>query len=763
MLLLAIVSFSSRALHAEEGGYVGAGVCAECHERQSASWKGSDHDLAMREATKETVLGDFNGAQFTAHGETSTFSRREGRYFVRTGGPDGKLQDYEIAYTFGVRPLQQYLIAFPHGRYQALDIAWDTRPREEGGQRWFHLQPDEKITHDDVLHWTGIAQNWNTMCADCHSTNLRKGYRPDEDRYETTWSEINVGCEACHGAGAAHVAWARLPAEQRKTLRKDGIHVRLPKARAATWTFAEGASIAHQSHPVSSRAEIETCAPCHSRRSAIAARGVSENAFLDRYRPALLAAELYHADGQIDDEVYVYGSFLQSKMYRAGVTCSDCHDPHSLKTVGGNAVCTRCHAAATFDSAAHHHHPMRSKGAQCVECHMPVKTYMVVDPRRDHGFRVPRPDLSRSINVPNACTACHTDQTDAWADDAVRRWYGDSRKAHFGRAIHAGRQITADAESRLVDLAGDSEQPGIARATAASMLESFPGSNAAKAIGAAARDSEPLLRMAAAEAVRFLPPEARVHLLGPLLDDPVRAVRIEAARSLAVLLRGELDPNLRSSLTRGLAEYRDAQMFNADRPEAHVNLGTLALELGDTAVAQAAYERALAVGPYFIPAYVNLADLYRTQNKDGEGEKLLRKALDVDPRNAAVHHTLGLLLVRQQQLPQAVEELRQAATFDPDDPRYAYVYAMALNATGRTAAALDVLRATHRAHSGDRETLLALATISRDQGKLDDAYNYAGKLSALVPEDPRVTQLLAALGAARTKSGSRLPPALHQK
>jgi tetratricopeptide (TPR) repeat protein len=247
----------------------------------------------------------------------------------------------------------------------------------------------------------------------------------------------------------------------------------------------------------------------------------------------------------------------------------------------------------------------------------------------------------------------------------------------------------------------------------------------------------------------FLPPDARLRLLGPLLGDPQRAVRIEAARSLAALLRSEIEPELRSSLIHGLAEYRDAQIFNADRPEAHVNLGSLALELGQPVVAQAAYERALQVGPYFIPAYVNLADLYRTQNKDEEGEKLLRTALTIDPRNAAVHHTLGLLLVRQQRLPEAVEELRQAATLDPDTPRYAYVYAMALNATGRTDAALDVLRATHREHSGDRETLLALATMSRDQGQLDEAYNYAGKLSALVPEDPNVKQLLAELKAAR--------------
>jgi tetratricopeptide (TPR) repeat protein len=747
--LVVALAFPVAGLRADEAGYIGTAVCVECHEEEAARWKGSDHDLAMRQASKETVFGAFDGTQFSAHGVTSTFSQRDGRYFVRTDGPDGALQDFEIAFTFGHRPLQQYLVAFPKGRYQALNIAWDTRPGEQGGQRWFHLYPDDPISHRDVLHWTGIAQNWNTMCADCHSTNLRKGYRPDVDRYETTWSEVNVGCESCHGPAAEHVAWARRPSEERRSSADNGLRVRLREGAATVWKLAAGASIAQPSSGAVSRVEIETCAPCHSRRGEIAAKGGAVEAYLDRYQPALLLADLYHPDGQIDGEVYVYGSFLQSKMYRAGVTCRDCHDPHSLTTAGGNAVCGRCHAAATFDTETHHHHPVASEGAQCAACHMPAKTYMVVDPRRDHSFRIPRPDLSRSIGVPNACTGCHTDRSDEWADDTVRRWYGNSRKPHFGEAIHAGRAIAADAEKRLVALAGDAMQPGIARATAVSMLPSFPGPNSTAAIAAACRDSDPLLRMAAAGAGVVFEPEARFRTLAPLLDDPLRAVRIEAARSLAVMLRSEMPAGRRESLMRGLAEYRDAQLFSADRAEAHVNLGTLALEVGDADTAQAAYRRALEVGPYFLPAYVNLADLYRSQGNDDDGEVLLRKALTVDAQNAAVRHALGLLLVREQRLAEAIDELRAAATADPETPRYAYVYAMGLHAVGRADAALDVLREIHRRFSGERDALFALATMSRDKGEVEEALAYATKLSAVVPHDPGVAQLVAQLSAAK--------------
>ena len=157
---------ASPGMAPDDSGYVGAATCAGCHEDEHNLWQGSHHDLAMQPATAETVLGDFSGATFEYFGTTSTFLRKNDTFHVRTDGPDGELTEYPIAYTFGLDPLQQYLIEMPGGRLQALSILWDSRAKAEGGQRWYHLYPDEPIRAGDELHWAGLNQNWNFMCAD---------------------------------------------------------------------------------------------------------------------------------------------------------------------------------------------------------------------------------------------------------------------------------------------------------------------------------------------------------------------------------------------------------------------------------------------------------------------------------------------------------------------------------------------------------------------------------------------------------------------
>jgi len=332
--------------------YVGRTICAECHPQQNTQWAGSHHDLAMQPANAETVLGDFDNATLTQYGVTSSFFRKENRFIVRTEGGDGELHDYEIKYTFGVDPLQQYLIEFPGGRLQALSIAWDARPEAQGGQRWFHLHPDEKIAHDDELHWSKPSQNWNSMCAECHSTNLQKNYNPAQKRFDTGWSEIDVSCEACHGAGADHLAWARKEPGWERLESNMGLALLLDERKNVSWVVNPETGKVIRSKPRSGEKEIEMCARCHARRSPISGVYVHGERLADHYRPRLLDEGLYFADGQIDDEVYVYGSFLQSKMYQVGVTCSDCHDPHRavLKTPG-NSVCLQCHQADRYDQS----------------------------------------------------------------------------------------------------------------------------------------------------------------------------------------------------------------------------------------------------------------------------------------------------------------------------------------------------------------------------------------------------------------------------
>jgi tetratricopeptide (TPR) repeat protein len=719
-------------------------VCAECHPRQDESWRGSDHDLAMQPADERTVLGDFGGATFGQRGVSSTFLTRDGKPFVRTEGPSGRLEEFPVAYTFGVRPLQQYLVPLPGGRYQALSSAWDTRPRTAGGQRWFDLYASERPRPGDPLHWTGRDQTWNHMCAECHSTNLKKNYRAADDRYETTWSELNVACEACHGPGSRHVEWARASKAMRPRRGDDalGLAISLRERREANWRLDELTGVARRTGPVPSRLEVETCAPCHARRATVDDRYVHGHPLLDTHRPALLERELYHADGQILGEVYEYGSFLQSRMYRAGVTCSDCHDPHSLKTATPpSAVCARCHLPAKFDTPAHHHHRAGSTGAACVGCHMPERTYMMVDPRRDHSLRVPRPDLSVAIGTPNACTGCHRDRPARWAAEAVARWTdGRPCPAHYGQALDAGRRDLLNAEAQLVSLAGDGTAPAIARATAVTLLR-HRSTASIQALERAAADPEPLIRLAAVVAADSLSLDSRLPLLVRLLADPRRAVRIDAARALADAPAERLMPEQRAALDRALAEYRRAQEINADRAEAQVNLGLLADRRRDPDTSRRAYERAIALDPTFVPAYVNLADHYRALDQDVRGEQLLRQGLGRVPEAAALHHALGLLLVRRGRTAEALVELGRAAELAPTSARYAYVYGVALNSTGAAARALAVLQAAHERHTGDPDVLAALATISRDRGDRAAARTYARRLLQAAPELPEARRL----------------------
>jgi predicted CXXCH cytochrome family protein len=715
-------------------GYVGRQACAPCHAAETKLWKGSHHDLAMQVADATTVRGNFDGAVFEKDGVTTTFLRRDGKYLVRTDGPDGKLHEYPVKYVFGVDPLQQVLLELPGGRLQALSIAWDTRPRSAGGQRWFHLYPKEKIDHRDVLHWTGPAQNWNHMCADCHSTNVVKGYDAAQDRFATTFSEIDVSCEACHGPGSRHVAWEE--EAKRGTATPDPLHGLIRQLRdtsGGSFAFPPGASIAKRTAPPSSRAEIETCGRCHSRRAQIWRPSPGDEPLAQSYRVALLDAGTYHADGQILDEDYEYGSFLQSPMYAAGVTCSNCHDPHSGKLrAAGNAVCGQCHLSATYDSPKHHFHPTGSNGARCVSCHMIERVYMGIDGRRDHGFRVPRPDLSVKLGTPNACNDCHADKSAQWSAAAVEKWYGPNRRSgwHWAEAIDAGRRSAGDAESQLLRVIDDSTQAAIVRASALSLVPNVLGPRSASAASRALHDDDPLVRRAAAEAAASFDPGDRPQLVAPLLADPVRTVRLAALASLLDLPRQSLSSEQASALDREIAEYRAVQALNADRADAQVNLGMLEARLGRDREARAAFDKAIRLQPSFVPAYVNRADLSRRAGNEADAEADLRRALAVDPQAAPQHEALGLSLVRQKRIPEALPELAKAAQLAPDVPRHAYVYAIALHDTGDGEKALAVLRQAYQRSPGSREILSALIEYETEAGHQEAALGWRRELAA---------------------------------
>jgi predicted CXXCH cytochrome family protein len=751
-LLVLFLGLSFACMADESPTYVGTASCGGCHQPEHAAWRGSHHDLAMTEPSEATVLGDFADVEFTAHGVTSRFYRKDGGWFVRTDGPDGALHDYQIVYTFGWYPLQQYLIELPGGRLQSFGIAWDSRPADRGGQRWFHLYPDLKgMDHKHPLHWTSREQNWNYQCAECHSTKLMKGYDLANDTFATTWAEIDVACEACHGPGSLHVVQAERVRSGDLTAwdAAKGLVVDLADRDGGTWSIDPKTGKPQRSRPRTDHTKIELCARCHSRRGQISEDYVYGRPLGDTHRLALLEDHLYHADGQILEEVYVYGSFIQSKMYRAGVTCTDCHDAHSLRLkADGDMVCAQCHEAGRYAVEAHHRHKPDSAGASCVGCHMPQRFYMVVDERADHSMRVPRPDLSVKLGTPNACNQCHADKDAQWAAQAVESWYGKdlALPAHYAEALHAGRTGAADAGKRLLDLAVEPAQPAIARATALDGLREHPDPTHQLALPRLLGDPDPLVRGAAVRYLQVLDAETLFRLAMPMLDDPARVVRVDAARVLAPLMRYQLPDEVRARIAAGLDAYARAQLATAERPESHLNIGLVEMEQGKAAAAQRSYRTALRLDPAFAPAYVNLADLYRALGSDREGEEVLRQGIDEAPDDADLHQALGLLLVRAGRLPDAVPELARAAALAPERPRYAYVHAIAVNETGDTAGAVAILEAALDRHPDDRDLLLALTTVNRDAGRKDAAFAYAQRLAERDPADAEAQQLLRELG-----------------
>ena len=672
----------------------------------------------MSEAAGETVLGKFDSSTFTYAGITSTFFKRDGRFFVRTDDRDGRLTDFQIKYTFGVYPLQQYLVAFPDGRIQALSIAWDSRAKKDGGQRWFHLYPTEHVTHGDELHWTRPAQNWNFMCADCHSTGVRKNYDAGADRFNTQWTDINVGCEACHGPGSRHLEWAHASNSGATRESADrGLIAALDERRGVTWTVDVRSGNSTRSQPRTADREIEVCAQCHSRRGQIAEDYRAGAPFLDHYFPALLTSPLYHADGQQQGEVYNWASFLQSKMYAKGVTCSDCHEPHTGKVrLEGNAMCASCHLASKYDTTEHHHHRPGGAGASCVSCHMPASTYMVIDPRRDHSLRVPRPDLSLTLGTPNACNGCHTNHDARWAAARVEAWYGHDPDGYqrFGPAFSLAHAETRDRQSELRAIASDVMQPAIARATALAQIDASSNSNAFDMLARSLRDPSGIVRLGALQSLRSAPPNLRAQLAVPPLSDPLRAVRMEAVSVLAPLPAEQLGTAARAAFERAASEYVDTQRYNADSAEARVNLGTFYGGHGDPSQGEQELKAAIRLNPFFIPSYVNLADLYRAFGRDTDGERTLREGLAAEPASGVLHYALGLALVRLKRIDEAVHELERASVLDAGNARFAYAYGVALQSVGKIAAAKATLTKALAAHPDNADVRAALASVTKD-------------------------------------------------
>ncbi len=625
LLALVFLSFSWLAAraHADTLSYVGTAQCTACHQSQWEAWRSSHHDLAWTEPTAETVLGDFDDTSFEHQGVVHRFTQEDGVFYMETDGPDGELVRYKVVGVVGITPLQQYLFEIEAGRLQAHDVSWDT---EE--ERWYHLYPDQELDAGDGLHWTGPYKNWNSRCAECHATGFEKRYTPIKREYESRQSEIGVGCEACHGPGSSHIAWAS------------------GAASAADSNEAGGYGFTANFTPADPEVEIQQCAGCHSRREPLTAESpLPGTPFHDSYRLALLRQGLYHADGTILEEVYVYGSILQSKMYANGVRCTDCHDPHRAEVrVRGNGLCTQCHSEAgndrfpslqlaDYDTPDHHFHEPGTAGAQCVSCHMIERDYMQIDGRRDHSFRIPRPDLSEETGAPNACTDCHGDKTAVWAAAQIAQRFPDSvhRGPHFSQTFAAARMFPGDNVEELLTIASDTNAAAIVRATALEMLRGVTNEDVAAASVPLLADAHPLVRENAIGLQRGSAPAELLGRVLPLTDDSLQSVRIAAARALIGIPVNGASTDAAQSYRGAMQEFQRSLAGKADFPETHLVLGGTGLVMRNASAAEAAFREAVLLDPQLEDAWSMIIQLrLAAQDIDG-ARKTLEEALRHNP------------------------------------------------------------------------------------------------------------------------------------
>jgi len=701
--------------------FVGSATCQSCHAKEYADWKLSDHHQAMHPAHDSTVVGDFNNISYSADGVTNKFFKRDGKFIINTQGEDGNNHDFEVLYVFGYFPLQQYLIAFPGGRLQSTRVSWDAREK-----KWFHQYGGQKVHHKDWLHWTGSSQNWNTMCASCHSTNLQKNYDFTSDTYNTTWDEINVTCESCHGPGSKHTEFIN-SAEYKRGVRQ----------------INSGLIYAKNPNP---QLQLNTCAPCHARKSDIAQQFIASDEIMDNLIPQIISNDFYFADGQINDEDYEYSSFTQSKMFHEEVRCSNCHNPHSGKLMAvGNNLCMSCHEPK-YNTEQHHFHKINTEGAQCISCHMPVKTYMGNDHRRDHSFRIPRPDQSIIWDTPNTCKSCHKDKSNTWAAEAVKKWYGPTRAYHFSDDLLPGSELNEKSEKHLLKLLADTLQPEIARATAVHYLGNIQTQSSADALVRALIDKKPLVRYHAVRSLENFPPDVWISDAQKNLTDKVRAVRIAAADLYHRLPPETIPVSARNAYAAADAENKNYLTYQTDFAVGNVMLADYHLQGGDHLNAIIHYVRGLKQDSLMNYARLNLATSYNSISKNTEALKTLKEALAIDPRNDRIYYNLGLLYYELGEVPSALESFQKAVQLGSENTGLYYNYGLLLQQQGQLKPAEQILLKGYSLNPQAINLNYALAFFYANQNQPQKAKIYASVLRIQDPNNPEYQPLFRSLG-----------------
>jgi len=695
--------------------FLGDQKCKECHQDQFKSWEGSHHDKAMEIADSISILGDFNNQKFTSQGVTSLFYKKENDFYVNTEGPDGKNHEYKIIYTFGITPLQQYIVQFPDGHYQCLRTAWDSVKN-----KWFDLYPDFKVVHSEWLHWSRGGLNWNNMCSDCHSTNVRKNYDQKTHSYNTEFAIINVNCEACHGPGKEHVADVD----------------KLGEDYMDSGTF----QMTIETGP---KELVDQCARCHMRREQFSEAFNFEGTMLDHYYPQLLEAPLYQADGQILDEDYVYGSFTQSKMYQNDVTCTDCHDAHSLNLkFDGNKLCAQCHVAEKYDSPTHHFHEQNTEGAKCINCHMTGRFYMGNDFRRDHSFRVPRPDLSVKYGTPNACAGCHTDKDDKWAAENFTKLFGEVDSIHYSEKLAPGITMQPNGHEGLIELMHDKHQPEIVRASATKVLSNYNAQNFVQDYISLLNDESALVRGASLDVLSGINTTDYNAYFLPLLEDPKRSVRVKAFYALGGMKEIEVPEVYKQNYQKVKKEFWLHLETNADFVGIRMKKGDYFLKQGNLEKAIKHFETAQAIDVLNNQIRINLATLYYNINDFEKAEVAFKTVIEQEPEYGPVYYSLALMYAELNRDEEAIEQLKIAMVKMPDNIRVYYNLGLLYDKKLDFKNGEKVLVSGLKVDATNEGLLYALAYLYSKSDQKAKAKNIVQRLIDLYPNNQQYSNFL---------------------
>ena len=644
--------------------------CKSCHINTYEKWQQSDHAHSMSIASSNSVKANFDYATAKHFSLSARFFIKDKSYFAELTEAQ-KTTLHKIEYTFGYFPLQQYLVKADGGRFQVLPFAWDTRPREAGGQRWYHLYNNE-IAPNNRFHWQQPLQNWNGMCADCHSDGLQRSFDLESNTFKTKFDSINVNCMSCHDD-------------------KDRPHSNPePKKQMGGWVLKQGATTAKWVGDARDNNYENACFACHSLRSPLTDGFDSQTPFLDQFTPNWITPPLYYADGQIKEEVFVWGSFNQSKMAQMGVSCIDCHDAHSGKLVKkGNQVCLQCHTADVFDTPKHHGHNTKDEGGKCINCHMPKSVFMGVDARADHAFKIPRPEFTRDYGLPNACTNCHEDQSASWLIDNLDNWFPQRKgPSSLERDII---ELNANLTFNHVKLITENPaQPALKKASAIAQLQYLESVSATMLLPFLVH-TEPLIRLAATQVADQLTQAEKRRVLPVLLSDKYKSIRVAAAYALVGVLP---ETDWQETYEKAFKEMLSSHEMSGWRGEALMMYGNVGVRMQDVSKALFGYEYSTMVDPYFTPAYINLANLYRRYGNTAAEERTFKLGIDRNPEDAELYYHYALYHVRAQQLHSALTNAKTALSLDPTNARNAYLYLLTLDGVGQRERALrkiDVL------------------------------------------------------------------------